>query len=130
MDVVIALEPVEAIRVLATYGHPGVVVLANTRPVYPVGVITGELNYPSMEEIRTSLKELSAQLWMIDATDQAIRLGNPILTNIVMIGALAGLGRLPVTSDDFEAVMRQTLAEDKVEINLKAFGVGMETVRS
>jgi indolepyruvate ferredoxin oxidoreductase beta subunit len=129
-DVVIALEPVEAIRVLATYGHPGVVVLANTRPVYPVGVITGELNYPSMEEIRTSLKELSAQLWMIDATDQAIRLGNPILTNIVMIGALAGLGRLPVTSDDFEAVMRQTLAEDKVEINLKAFGVGMETVRS
>jgi indolepyruvate ferredoxin oxidoreductase beta subunit len=83
-----------------------------------------------MEEIRTSLKELSAQLWMIDATDQAIRLGNPILTNIVMIGALAGLGRLPVTSDDFEAVMRQTLSEDKVEINLKAFGVGMETVRS
>jgi indolepyruvate ferredoxin oxidoreductase beta subunit len=83
-----------------------------------------------MEEIRVSLQELSAELWMIDATDQAIRLGNPILTNIVMIGALAGLGRLPVTSDDFEAVMRQTLSEDKVEINLKAFGVGMETVRS
>ena len=129
-DVVIALEPVEAIRVLAAYGHPGVLVLANTRPVYPVGVITGELSYPSLEEIRTSLKELSAQLWMIDATDQAIRLGNPILTNIVMIGALAGLGRLPVTSDDFEAVMRQTLSADKVDINLKAFGVGMEIVRS
>ena len=129
-DVVIALEPVEAIRVLAAYGHPGVLVLANTRPVYPVGVITGELSYPSLEEIRTSLKELSAQLWMIDATDQAIRLGNPILTNIVMIGALAGLGTLPVTSDDFETVMRQTLSPDKVDINLKAFGVGMETVQS
>jgi indolepyruvate ferredoxin oxidoreductase beta subunit len=129
-DIVVALEPVEAIRVLATYGHPGVVVLANTRPVYPVGVITGELNYPSMEEIRTSLKELSAQRWMIDATDLAIRLGNPILTNIVMIGALAGLGKLPVTPDDFESVMRQTLSADKIDINLKAFAIGMDIMNS
>jgi indolepyruvate ferredoxin oxidoreductase beta subunit len=129
-DIVVALEPVEALRVLATYGHQDVVVLANTRPVYPIGVITGELNYPSMEEIKTSLHELSAQLWMIDATDQAIRLGNPILTNIVMIGALAGLGKLPVTPDDFELVMRQTLSGEKLEINLKAFAVGMEIMNS
>ncbi|MBA4396223.1 MAG: indolepyruvate ferredoxin oxidoreductase [Syntrophus sp. (in: bacteria)] len=129
-DVVVALEPVEAIRVLATYGHPGVVVLANTRPVYPIGVITGELNYPSIEEIKASLQELSAQLWMIDATDQAIRLGNPILANIVMIGALAAHGKLPVTIDDFKTVMQQTLSGDKLEINLKAFAGGMEIIPS
>lgn len=129
-DIVVALEPVEAIRVLATYGHPGVVVLANTRPVYPVGVITGELNYPSIEEIKASLQELSAQLRMIDATDQAIRLGNPILANIVMIGALAAHGELPVTLDDFKTVMQQTLSGDKLDINLKAFACGMETERS
>ncbi|MFH1079050.1 MAG: indolepyruvate oxidoreductase subunit beta [Pseudomonadota bacterium] len=129
-DIIVALEPVETIRVLATYGHPDVVVLANTRPIYPVGVITGELNYPPVEEIRMSLKELSAQLWMIDATDQAIRLGNPILTNIVMIGALTGLGKLPITLADFESIMGQTLSAEKLEINLKAFAVGMETVKS
>jgi indolepyruvate ferredoxin oxidoreductase beta subunit len=129
-DVVIALEPVEAIRVLATYGHPGVVVLANTRPVYPVGVITGEMNYPSPEEIKASLQALSAHLWMIDATDQAIRLGNPILTNIVMIGAMAARTELPVTLDDFKTVMQQTLSEDKLDINLKAFVSGMETIPS
>jgi indolepyruvate ferredoxin oxidoreductase beta subunit len=129
-DIVIALEPVEAIRVLAAYGHPGVIVLANTRPVYPVGVITGELNYPSPDEIKESLRELSAQLRLIDATDAALRLGNPILTNIVMIGALAGLGKLPITIDDFETVMRQTLPGDKVDINLRAFACGMETIGS
>jgi len=129
-DVVVALEPVEAIRVLAAYGHPGVVVLANTRPVYPIGVITGELNYPSIEEIKASLQELSAQLWMIDATDQAIRLGNPILANIVMIGALAARGELPVTLDDFKTVMQQTLSGDKLDMNLKAFAGGMETIQS
>jgi indolepyruvate ferredoxin oxidoreductase beta subunit len=128
-DVVIALEPVEAIRVLATYGHPGIVVLANTRPVYPVGVITGELDYPSEEEIRASLRELSASLWMIDATDQAIRLGNPILANIVMLGALASRGELAVTLDDFKTVMQQTLSGDKLDMNLKAFVLGMETTQ-
>lgn len=129
-DVVVALEPVEAIRVLATYGHPGVVVLANTRPVYPIGVITGELGYPSIEAIKVSLQALSAQLWMIDATDQAIRLGNPILANIVMIGALAAHGELPVTLDDFKTVMQQTLSGDKLDMNLKAFAGGMETIKS
>jgi indolepyruvate ferredoxin oxidoreductase beta subunit len=129
-DVVIALEPTEAIRVLAVYGHPGVVVLANTRPVYPVAVITGELNYPSEEEIRASLRELSAQLWMIDATDQAIRLGNPILANIVMLGALASRGELAVTLDDFKTVMQQTLSGDKLDMNLKAFASGMETIQA
>ena len=129
-DVVIALEPAEAIRVLAAYGHPGVVVLANTRPVYPVAVITGELNYPSEEEIRASLRELSAQLWMIDATDQAIRLGNPILANIVMLGALASRGELPVILDDFKTVMQQTLSGNKLDMNLKAFASGMETIQS
>jgi indolepyruvate ferredoxin oxidoreductase, beta subunit len=124
-DVVIALEPVEAIRVLATYGHSGVIVLANTRPVYPVGVITGELNYPSGEEIKIALLELSRKLWLIDATDRAIRLGYPILTNIVMIGAFAALGILPINRDDFHQVMKQTLPGDKLDINLLAFTMGM-----
>lgn len=126
-DIVVALEPVEAIRVLASYGHPSVVVLANTRPVYPVGVISGELNYPSLEEIEASLKQLSASVWMIDATDRAIRLGNPILANIIMIGALAVRADLPVTVEDFKIVLRQTFTEDRLDVNLKAFVCGMET---
>ncbi|NPU83858.1 MAG: indolepyruvate oxidoreductase subunit beta [Syntrophaceae bacterium] len=129
-DVVVALEPAEAVRVLAAYGHPGVIVLSNTRPVYPVGVITGELNYPSLDEIRTSLEGLSARLWLIDATDAAVRLGNPILANIVMIGALAGLGDLDLTPEDFRAVMEQTLSGDKLDANLKAFASGTDATRA
>lgn len=129
-DVVVALEPAEAVRVLAVYGHPGVIVLSNTRPVYPIGVITGELSYPSLDEIRASLEELSARLRMIDATDAAIRLGNPILANIVMIGALAGSGVLPLTLEDFRAVMGRTLSGEKLEVNLKAFAEGMDAVKA
>jgi indolepyruvate ferredoxin oxidoreductase beta subunit len=112
------------------YGHPGVIVLTNTRPVYPIGVITGELNYPSLEEIRTSLEGISARLWLIDATDTAVRLGNPILANIVMIGALAGAGILPLTLEDFRTAMGRTLSAEKLEVNLKAFAEGMDAAKA
>ena len=44
--IVIALEPVEAIRILAAYGNREVIVLTNTRPVHPVSVIAGESGLP------------------------------------------------------------------------------------
>ena len=89
-DIIIALEPVEALRVLVKYGNPDVAVLANSRMAYPMGVITGEFTYPSLDEIRSMFSKLSAKSWMIDATSVAVDLGNPVLSNIVMIGALAG----------------------------------------
>lgn len=128
--IIVALEPVEALRVLSVYGHRGVIVLANTRPVYPIDVITGELNYPSQEDIEASLRELSAQLWMIDATDQAVGLGNAVLANIIMVGALTALNVLPVSMDDFKTVIEQNVSGERLEANLQAFAGGMATVET
>ena len=50
-DIIIGLEPLEALRVVTVYGNPQVCVLSNSRPVYPIGVITGELAYPANEKI-------------------------------------------------------------------------------
>lgn len=35
-DIILALEPLEALRVLIPFGNPGVVTLVNTRPIYPI----------------------------------------------------------------------------------------------
>ncbi|MBN1381481.1 MAG: indolepyruvate oxidoreductase subunit beta [Deltaproteobacteria bacterium] len=127
-DVVVTLEPIEAIRVLMTYGNPDVQVLTNTRPIYPVGVISGELAYPSIEEIQESVKDLSAHAWFVDATEEAIKMGNPILGNIIMIGAVAGIGALPVDRADFEEVIKENLPAGTLEVNLQAFDVGVAKV--
>jgi indolepyruvate ferredoxin oxidoreductase beta subunit len=128
-DIIVALEPIEALRVLMSYGNKEVKVLTNTRPLYPLGVIAGELNYPSLEEIKTSVKELSSQAWFIDATDEAVKLGNPILGNIIMVGAVCGMDSLPVDREDFEEVILKTLSKDKLDINLKAFDVGIRMLK-
>lgn len=121
---IVAIEPLEAIRVLADYGNPAVKVLVNMRPIYPVGVITGEDDYPEPEKIREAVTPLAQTARFLDATDAAVALGNPILGNIVMIGAVAGLGVLPVDREVFEAVIREGMAASRVEANLRAFDIG------
>jgi indolepyruvate ferredoxin oxidoreductase beta subunit len=128
-DIVVTLEPIEAIRVLMIYGHPGVKVLTNTRPIYPVGVISGELTYPTAEEIQEAIRDLSAEAWFVAATDEALKLGNPILGNIIMLGALAGTETLPLERNDFQAVIQESLPAGTLETNLKAFDLGVERVR-
>ncbi|MBW1711019.1 MAG: indolepyruvate oxidoreductase subunit beta, partial [Deltaproteobacteria bacterium] len=88
-DMIVALEPTEAIRLLNNYGNPEVKVLTNTRAVHSVEVIAGELKYPSLEEIAEPLKKLTSAVWFIEATEEAVKLGNPILGNTIMMGALA-----------------------------------------
>ena len=126
---VISLEPTEAIRVLINYGNPDVKVLCNTRPVHAIGVISGEHQYPSMDDIRSWIEELSDACWFLDATEKALEMGNPILGNIMMIGAAAGIGALPFNRKDFEAVISETFSSDKLELNLKAFEMGVSMVQ-
>ncbi len=129
-DVIIGLEPLEALRVLTVYGNPKVCILSNSRPVYPIGVITGALSYPSDETIRTNFQKLSASSWMIDATSVALAMGNPVLSNIIMIGALAQTGLLPIDRKMFEKEIRKTLSSDKCALNLEAFDAGAAMINN
>jgi indolepyruvate ferredoxin oxidoreductase beta subunit len=127
--VVVALEPSEGIRVLAAYGNPEVKVVCNTRPIYPIGVICGEQTYPDLEDIKTRIRELSQSAWFIDATDGAMKLGNPILGNMIAVGALAATRVLPLDRAQFEAVLARKMSPDKVAVNLSAFDMGETMVR-
>jgi indolepyruvate ferredoxin oxidoreductase, beta subunit len=123
-DIVIALEPVEALRVLTKYGNPDVAVLANSRMVYPMGVITGEFTYPTLDEVKSMFEKLAAKSWIIDVTSVAVELGNPVLSNIVMIGALVGTSLLPIDRRAFEKEITKSIPASKHQINLKAFDAG------
>ncbi|HUN54727.1 MAG TPA: indolepyruvate oxidoreductase subunit beta [Smithella sp.] len=125
-DIIIALEPVEALRVLVKYGNPDVAVLSNSRMVYPMGVITGDFTYPSLDDIKSMFEKIAAKSWIIDATSVAVDLGNPVLSNIVMIGALAGTSLLPIDRDAFEKEITKSMSVGIRDINLAAFDSGMK----
>jgi len=127
---IISLEPIEAIRVLKDYGNPKVAVICNTRPVHSIGVISGDQTYPELKDIKTWVAELSHSAWFIDATDRALEMGNPIFGNIMMIGAAAGIGLLPLDREDFKSVISGMVPPDKVVDNLSAYDLGRKMVNS
>jgi indolepyruvate ferredoxin oxidoreductase beta subunit len=129
-DFIIALEPSEAARLLSGYGHSQVKVLSNTRPIHPVGVIAGEVNYPAIEEIIESVREIVQDAWFIEATEEAIKMGNPIYSNIIILGALTGTDSVPMNRDDFKTVIEESFPKDSIDANLKAYDVGVELIKS
>jgi len=127
---VVSLEPTEAIRVLRDYGNPEVQVITSLRPVQSLGVICGEQTYPGQEEIKSWIRELSARAWFLDPTREAIKLGNPILANVILVGALAGTGALPLDRAGLEAVLAQRMGAGKVAANLKAYDLGLMAIKA
>jgi len=126
---IIALEPTEALRVLANYGNEEVKVLCNKRPIHSVGVISGEQNYPELSQIMEWVHELSGQAWFIDATDQALKkMKNPIFGNIILLGALAATDSVPFNREDFEEVITESMPKDKIKINMIAYDMGQEMI--
>ncbi len=125
-DLIASLEPAEAVRVMAQYGNPDVHILCNTRPIYPVPVIRGEEEYPSVEDIKASLRSLASHTFFIDATEEAQKLGNTIFANIILLGAIYGTHLLPLEREDFVEAISQRFRQDQVEINLTAFDRGCE----
>ncbi len=128
-DIIVSLEPSEAVRVVNLYGHEKVRILSNTRPIYPLSVISGEAAYPPVHEISNGIRMLVADAVFIDATDEALKLGSPILGNIIMIGALAGLEILPLERRDFKKVIAGMIPPEKMNINLQAWDAGIELVK-
>ena len=125
---VVSLEPIEAIRVLKAYGNPDISVLCNTRPIHPMGVISGALAYPQKEKIIQWITELSRKRWFFDPSEEAIRLGNPIVSNVIAVGALSATNELELDRELFEKIIRRRFPASKIQMNLKAFEKGVEMV--
>jgi indolepyruvate ferredoxin oxidoreductase beta subunit len=128
-DVILGLEPVESLRILSQYGSPRTTVITNTRPIYPMAVSTGEVEYPRLEIIKQSIDELSGKAWYIDASEMALSLGASLLTNMVMAGALVGAGLLPLRQDMFERQLKASFQKERLTLNLQAFRMGLSAIQ-
>jgi len=128
-DLLIVLEPVEGLRILDYFGNPGVITLLNTRPIYPIDVISGNATYPEVSKVVARIKGLSRRVWTLNATEVALEMGDPIFANIVMLGALSAMEVLPIHRQGFESVITDLLPSRTLNENIKAFDQGREVVQ-
>ena len=121
-DIIVAFEKMEALRYL-NFLRLGGKVIVNDQELPSATVQAGLSVYPSntLEVLRSK-----ADARVLKATEAAAELGNAKVANVLLFGALAklmGLDRI-----NWEDVIRRTVKEKFVPINLKAFNKGQELV--
>ena len=129
-DVLIGFEPAEAVRRGVTYLKNGGLALINTRVTAPIEVISGMMPYPDMEKMIGLLRKVTDDVHLFDATGIAEEAGDPITTNIVMLGAVTKSGQLPYSEEVVLETLKSGLKPQFLELNMRAFELGKKAYAS
>lgn len=128
-DILLGLEPIEALRVASTYLKENGLIILNTNPTPPVLVQIGSREYPSTESIIRILKKITKRIILIQAADIAEKAGDRMTTNIVMLGALTATKAFPVPEKTVLETLINEIPQWARDINLRAFNLGLEAVK-
>lgn len=125
--VLVAMEPAEGLRNIAYLSESGTIIL-NTQKIIPPTVSIGASKYPSLEKIVEKLESLSRRLISLDANKIAEEAGSLRAVNIVLLGALFGLGEIPIEIEAMKETIKSRFPEDTAPVNLRAFDMGYGAV--
>jgi indolepyruvate ferredoxin oxidoreductase beta subunit len=128
VDVIIAVEPSEALRNIQYLAKGGVVVL-NSQKVLPFTVFLGKSGYPSLKAIEAGLGKVTKRIITLDAAALAQQAGSLQSANVVMLGALYGTGLMPMSVDTARTAILGRFKARVGEINIKAFDLGYEAAQ-
>jgi len=123
-DIVMGMEPMEALRAVSSFLKVGGTVIIGTRPVYPVEVNTGKASYPALEDVMKAVRMAAGRVIALDPTGVASSVGMPMAANVVMLGVLAGTGMLPFEPDHLRVSIREHIPRG-LEENMMAFEKGL-----
>jgi indolepyruvate ferredoxin oxidoreductase beta subunit len=127
-DLILSLEPLEALRNLIVYGNSGTIVISNTTPRQPISVLAGQNKYPGWSELSDAINKLCRQAWFVEATPIAMDLGNPVLANVVLTGSMAKAGSLSLCLTDMENEIQASFSGPALDANLKALRKGYAAI--
>ncbi len=125
VDLLLAFESLEAAR----WGHylrPGAAAIVNIYEQPPLSVSLGQEKYPSRDEIMSILKRQTDQVYFVDGSGQAQKLGNLRTLNLFMLGCFSAFA--PFKMETWKASVARFLPENLRALNLTAFEKGREEI--
>lgn len=123
-DAIVSLEPMEALRNIK-FGTTKTIVLVNTKPFKISGT-----KYPEVNVLLEQLQNFTKNTILIDATALAEKAGTGITQNVVMMGALAAVKKLPMKVETLKESLRELAPTKYLNINMKAFELGYDYVKA
>jgi indolepyruvate ferredoxin oxidoreductase beta subunit len=122
-DIVITLEPLEALRAMPYLKRQGVIIY-NTHRFQPLSVRLGSAQYPAMDNIKAELEKVTDRVIPVDASLKAKELGLSESANVILLGRLTREGAIPFDIETMRQAIRETTPARYLDINLKALEVG------
>jgi len=126
-DVLVALEPLEALRARPKLS-PRTRALVSRGRVIPFTLAQRGEPYPDVDGLLAALRAVSPELTVIDGPELLARAAAPRSLNVLMLGALAGLELLPLDAAALLAAVERRSTGGRLEENRRAFALGREGV--
>jgi indolepyruvate ferredoxin oxidoreductase, beta subunit len=125
-DYLVGFEPVELLRQIRKLKPEGQYIL-NTHPVLTIGCTMGLDYYPAMSEIIGDLNKINVRGHAIQATKAADEIGDSLLMNMVMLGALCAVSDFFIL-DEIKTLVAEGSRKALVEANLDALVAGANLI--
>jgi len=125
-DVLLGFEILETARVLYMLKQEGKVVL-NTK-FMPPSSESKSAKPVNQAQLLDMIRKRAGRVHEIDAMVMAEKLGNLLVVNTILLGALSALPENPIKKESFEEAISKRFKEKFIKINLQAFELGRESV--
>lgn len=121
-DLIIALEPLEALRAAKFASKERTTFIINTNKIIPVSVTILGDKYPTMDEVKKNLKDFSKEVIAVDATAKAVeQTGKAVMSNTYMLGLVSAKGLIPIDKSKLLEAIKESVPEKYFEMNKKVF---------
>jgi indolepyruvate ferredoxin oxidoreductase, beta subunit len=125
-DAIVGFEILETARTLPMLKLGGTVVV-NMKHIPPTSI--SGVKPKKTEELIQLITCRAGKVNKVDGYGIAQKLGNMLVVNTVLLGALSALPEVPVKRESFEKAMGSRLKPKFLDVNLKAFELGRESVK-
>jgi indolepyruvate ferredoxin oxidoreductase beta subunit len=127
-DVLLGFEPLETLRSLKFVSEKAFVIMSDER-IPPTELAAKMMKYSSMEEIVEKICRFTKNVTIVEAAKLAKKAGNVLTENVVLVGALAATGKMPVKRESIVEALRELVPPRHVDVNVRAFKLGFECVK-
>ncbi len=126
-DVILGFEVLETARVLPMLKRGGTVIV-NKKYIPPNCAVQVTTEVKKSEDLIGLVQNKASKVYEVDGAGIAAKLGNALVVNTVLLGALSALPENPVKPDSYKKALSERFKAKYVDLNLKAFQAGRESV--
>ncbi len=129
-DAVLALELLEGLRYIPWLKRGGCAVISVER-VPPINTfLYDEEKYPSIDDavmtLRSLAKKYNYKVYLVNPLKYAIKVGNPLTSNVVMLGFLSRILNLNIKEEYMVEAIKSSVPSKTIDDNIKAYKMGVE----